>query len=142
MLAVGLVPLTALSIGLISPAAFRAVLATAYLAFIAGGVALWTMMAMRTRGLARASYRHGRGSGTIDYIFNDTGVVVSGNMLETVIPWRAVKGVEDARTFVIMWLHDHQAVGLPARLFTDAASREKFIATVAARIVAAKAIMP
>jgi hypothetical protein len=124
MLAVGLVPLTALSIGLISPAAFRPVLATAYLAFTAGGIAFWTMMAMRTRGLARASYRKGRGSGTTDYVFSETGIVVSSNMLETIIPWRALKGVEDAGAFVLMWLHDHQAIGLPARLFTSAANRE------------------
>ena len=39
MLAVGLVPFAALSLGLIGSAAFRPVLATAYLAFIAGGLA-------------------------------------------------------------------------------------------------------
>ncbi len=138
MLAVGVVPYAALSLGLIAPTAFRPVLATAYLAFIAGGLTFWAVMAMRSRGVARANYRQGRSSETLEYVFDDTGVVLRGDVLETRMPWRAVKGIEDAGTFAIIWLRDHQAVGLPARLFADAAARERFVARVAARILAAK----
>jgi hypothetical protein len=138
MLAVGLVPFAALALGLIGSSAFRPVLATAYLAFTAGGLAFWAVMAMRNRGIARANYRQGRGSEALEYVFDDTGVVLRGDMLETRMPWRAVKGVEDASTFVIIWLRDHQAVGLPARLFANTAARDTFIASVAARIMTAK----
>lgn len=83
MLAVGFVPFAALSLGPIGSAAFRPVLATAYLAFIAGGLTFWAVMAMRSRGVARANYRQGRGSETLEYVFDDTGAVFRGDMLET-----------------------------------------------------------
>jgi hypothetical protein len=138
MLAVGLVPLAALAVGVIGSATFRPVLATTYLAFTAGGLTFWAVMIIRGRGLARANYRKGRGSETVEYVFDDTGVVFRGDLRETRIPWPAVKGIEDTGTFVVIWLYNHQAVGLPARLFADAAAREKFVAAVAARILAAK----
>jgi len=138
MLAVGLVPFSALALGVIGSAAFRPVLATAYLAFIAGGLAFWAVMIMRGRGLARAVYRQGRGSETLEYVFDDTGIVLRGDMREAHMRWRAVKGIEDAGTFVIIWLHNHQVVGLPARLFADTTARAAFVAAVAARIMAAK----
>jgi hypothetical protein len=137
ILAVGLVPAGALWLGLISPLAFQPVLATAYLAFIAGGASFWAMMSVRGRAMTRTTYRDGRGRGPCDYSFDDAGVVCKTDDYETRIPWRGVKGVEDAGAFVVIWLRDHQAAGIPHRMFADAAARAKFVTSVAERIIAA-----
>jgi hypothetical protein len=131
---IGLVPLAALALGLIEPEAFKPVLATAFLAFIAGALAFWWLMAVRYRTVARAVYRTGVEREVWDYTFDHAGIRCRNGTWEINAPWGSVKSVEDAGAFVLIWLNNGQPFAFPSRLFADAGVRQRFVAAIAARI--------
>jgi hypothetical protein len=138
LLGMGFAAFAAMAFGLFPREAFRPVLASAYIAFFAGAAVMWWVTYLRNRSLMRADVREGR-CRACEYVFDDTGVSCKTADFETRMPWHAMRGVEDAGGFVLIWLYDRQAAGIPSRLFADAAARGSFVASIAARIKAAKA---
>jgi hypothetical protein len=131
---IGSVPLAALAVGLIQPEAFKPVLATAFIAFIAGTLAFWWLVAVRYRAVARAAYRTGVEREVWEYTFDNAGIRSKNGTWEIRAPWSSAKSVEDAGAFVLIWLVNGQPFAIPSRLFADAGARRTFVAAIAARI--------
>jgi hypothetical protein len=139
-MAIGFAMLGAFNAGLIAPAALRPVLVTAFAAFTAGVTAHYFLVKRHLRKLNASAERGWRGTWNIS--FDDSGIRYKNETLNVQLTWRAVDGVRDLRSFVVVSSCGRATLPLPSRVFGDNAARAAFVAAAAARIKAAAESRP
>jgi hypothetical protein len=132
ILVIGFAIFGAVDLGLVKAASVRSVLVAAYVAFAAGWLSYWFFVQRYFRKLLGGQSLRG----PWDYWFGAAGLGYKGATIEVRFTWRAVEDVDDLGTVVLFRCGNH-AVFVPARMFTDNAAREDFVAASAARIKAA-----
>jgi hypothetical protein len=132
MLAVGLVVFAAFKLGWIESTAIRPVLFTAYFAFVAGAGSYY----FAVRHYFRKFYRADARTEPWDFSFDDAGVTYKSETTEVRLLWRALDSVDDLDP-IVLFLFRGQGIGIPSRLFADAAARASFVTATRARIKAA-----
>ncbi len=136
---VGFVVLGAYYAGWVAAAAFRTVLATAYVAFTAGIVAYGIAFMLWRRQYARAAYHAGGyGGKNWELSFDDAGLKFACEASDTRVPWSAVDGIEQHNAMVVIWFDRFQPLGVPARAFGNDTARDGFVAAIGERIAAAR----
>jgi YcxB-like protein len=129
--AIGFIVLIANYLGFVASSEMPHVLFTAYAAFIAGAFAHRAAMQVRRRAIARASFRDSEfGTETFETTFDCTGVAYDSVRCQMRVPWMAIAEVIEAPLVIVLLFDRTQGLPIPARVFTDAASRAAFVATV------------
>lgn len=126
---IGFAVLAAQKTGYISAAEVPPVLLAAYLSY-GCGVALSRLLARRISRLAYAA----DGATSCEVAFTDGGMQWKTDLIETRVPWEAVKSIEARRECMLIWLAPRQFCAIPARLFPDDAARAAFVTAVRQRI--------
>jgi hypothetical protein len=129
--AIGFIVLLANYLGFVASSEMPHVLFTAYAAFIAGALAHRAAMRIRYRAIARASFRDSEfGTETFEMNFDAHGVAYDTARYQMRMPWMAIAEVIEAPLVIVLLFERAQGLPIPARVFTDAASRAAFVATV------------
>ncbi len=58
--------------------------------------------------------------------FSDATIDTRRGIVESRVPWDAIRAVQDAQSIVILWVGARHGVYVPPRCFTDSASRTSF----------------
>jgi hypothetical protein len=128
--AIGFTVLFANHLGFVTASEMRSVLFTAYVAFFAGAFAHRAAMQIRYRAIGREMYRDSLGIETFELDFGANGVIYRNATFELRLPWKAIAEVVETSLLVVLLFQSSQGVSIPARLFTDAASRADFVAAM------------
>ena len=123
--AIGFSVLFANYLGFVTSEQMRPVLFTAYLAFFGGALVHRAAIQIRNRAIGRAIYRDSVGIDTFEVTFDASGVAYKTARFELRVPWAAIVDVIET-------------MPIPARLFSDAASRAHFSAAMREHASAAR----
>jgi YcxB-like protein len=80
--------------------------------------------------IGRAMYRDSLGIETFEMNFGANGVIYRNATFELRLPWKAIAEVVEISLLVVLLFRSSQGVSIPARAFTDAASRASFVAAM------------
>jgi hypothetical protein len=129
--AIGFTVLFANYLGFVTSSQMPPVLFTAYAAFFAGALAHRAATHARHRAITRATFRDsGIGTEPFEIAFDASGVAYNTAKYQVRVPWAAVAEVIEAPLVVVLLFEPNQGLPIPARLFSDPASRSTFVAVM------------
>ncbi len=127
---IGFAVLAAQKTNYISAAEVPPVLLAAYLSYGCGVL----LSRLLTRRFSRLTYAGDRAT-AYEVAFSDDGMQWKADLVETRVPWQAVKSIEAWPECMLIWLAHRHYCGIPARLFPDETARTAFVKAVRQRIV-------
>jgi len=132
---IGFAVLAAQKTGTISAAEVPSMLFAAYLSY-GCGAALHMLL---IRYISRRYYAADKAA-VCEVAFSDGGLLLKADLIETRVPWQAVRSIEAWRECMLIWFGQWHGYGyaIPARLFPDDAARASFVKSVRLRIASAK----
>jgi hypothetical protein len=137
---IGLTVYAAYLLDLFDARSLQPVLATAYVAFLAGACAYGFALRWQSRRLARALYRlSAMDQEAWKHSFDDTGMLCRSQTIETRVAWRAMRAIDANDAMVLFWVNTAAAAYyIPARVFGGVAERTAFVRWATDRIAAAR----
>jgi hypothetical protein len=137
--AIGFCVLFANQLGFVTSSQMKPVLFTAYAAFFAGALAHRAAIQARYRAIARAMFRDSRkATDPFEVVFDASGVAFKNAKYHVRVPWAAVGEVIETSLVVVLLFEPSQGLPIPARLFSDPASRANLVAAMRQRASGAK----
>jgi hypothetical protein len=125
--AIGFCVLFANHFGFVTSSQMPPVLFTANAAYFAGAFAHRAAMQVRYRAIVRSNLRH-MAAETLEVKFDAGGLVYSNAKCQVRVPWVSVGEVIEDSLVVVLMFGRSQGLAIPARLFSDSASRTNFVA--------------
>ncbi len=133
---IGLTVVAAHYAGLFEARAFRPVLATAYIAFIAGAFGYYVTIWLGYRRIGRldvdeslARYRDAS-----EMVFKDEAIIYKTVRLEMRIPWGSVTEIRETALLILIWIARTEGLAVPVRLFTDKSERHALVAAIRRKV--------
>jgi hypothetical protein len=111
---------------------------TAIMSFAVGYFSLLLAVIWASRALRRDLFRANQGS-RVEWLcaFDDAGVTVKKNSIESKMAWDAISSVQDAEQIVAFWYDPTLGFFIPGHLFSDAGARLAFVTWATERVKAA-----
>jgi hypothetical protein len=132
---IGLAVVAAQKTGHISASEVPPVLLAAYLCYACGVV----LNILLTRRYSKRAYA-ADGAITFELAFSDGGILSKTDLIETRVPWQAVRSIQAWPECTLIWIAHSQFYGIPTRLFPDDAAKAAFVKAARARIANAQQV--